>query len=60
MPYNPTPIQSKMQYRIGVGLIVVGATLLITGYLSHPFDLTMVTIGGITAAAGNLLRVFAE
>ena len=60
MSYNPTPIQNKMQYRIGVALIVVGAALLITGYLSHPFDLNMVTIGGITAAAGNLLRVFAE
>ena len=60
MPYNPTPIQNKMQHRIGVGLIVIGAALLITGYLSHPFDLTITTVGGITAAAGNLLRVFAE
>ena len=60
MPYNPTPIQSKMQYRTGVALIVVGAALLITGYLSHPFDLTITTVGGVVAAAGNLLRVFAE
>ena len=60
MPYNPTPIQNKMQYRIGVGLIVVGAALLITGYLSHPLDLTLSTVGGITATLGNLLRVFAD
>jgi len=60
MPYNPTPIQSKMQYRIGVGLIIIGAALLITAWVSTPFDLTITTVGGITAAAGNLLRVFAE
>ena len=60
MPYNPTPIQNKMQYRIGVAVIVVGAGLLLTGYLSNPFDLIITTVGGVTAAAGNLLRVFAE
>lgn len=60
MSYNPTPIQSKMQYRIGIALIVVGCALLITAWVSTPFDLTLSTVGGITAALGNLLRVFAE
>ena len=60
MPYNPTPIQNKMQHTTGCGLIVVGAALLITAWLSTPFDLTLSTVGSITAAAGNLLRVFAE
>lgn len=60
MPYDPTPIQNKRLHQTGCALIVVGAGLVIAGYLSDPLDLMLCVEGGIAAALGQLLRVTAE
>lgn len=58
MSYNPTPSQRKMQLHTGTALVIVGTLIFIAGLIDPNAVATLV--GGVLAAGGQLMRVFAS